>query len=381
MEDLILKQVISSSKVGVKINEWYKYIRMFSVPDSEILKSEVEKEIENMEQNQDVLLYYSLMCFRHQLMLDYLEPKTMNEERPKISDLLEKIENTQSKLKGILEYYFNFFRGMYEFEQYEYIKAISFYKQAEKKLSLVADEIERAEFHYKVAEVYYHMKQTHMSMHHIVQAIESYKAYETYFVRVIQCSFVIGLNYLDMECPEKAIPHFKRALEKAKKVDIDRLQGVSLYNLGLSFYTKDDFEKAVDLFTQSLKIYEDGYENSNRLLDPLLMLTKTKFKLKDKEAITLCERGLMLARQLNDEILLSEFRFLKTLFTEDSVKELEDILRYLEDKEMLPDMEDLATDAAKYYKENEDHKVANVFYEKVLYAQKQIQRGDCLYEY
>ncbi|MCY7948988.1 tetratricopeptide repeat protein, partial [Bacillus atrophaeus] len=85
--------------------------------------------------------------------------------------------------------------------------------------------------------------------------IESYKAYETYFVRVIQCSFVIGLNYLDMECPEKAIPHFKRALEKAKKVDIDRLQGVSLYNLGLSFYTKDDFEKAVDLFTQSLKIY------------------------------------------------------------------------------------------------------------------------------
>ncbi|MCY8098631.1 aspartate phosphatase, partial [Bacillus atrophaeus] len=87
------------------------------------------------------------------------------------------------------------------------------------------------------------------------------------------------------------------------------------------------------------------------------------------------------ARQLNDEILLSEFRFLKTLFTEDSVKELEDILRYLEDKEMLPDMEDLATDAAKYYKENEDHKVANVFYEKVLYAQKQIQRGDCLYEY
>lgn len=48
---------------------------------------------------------------------------------------------------------------------------------------------------------------------------------------------------------------------------------------------------------------------------------------------------------------------------------------------MLPDVEDLATDAANYYKENEDHKAAGVFFEKVLYAQKHIQRGDCLYEY
>ncbi len=42
---------------------------------------------------------------------------------------------------------------------------------------------------------------------------------------------------------------------------------------------------------------------------------------------------------------------------------------------MLSDVEDLATDAAMYYNVNEDHKVATAFYEKVLYARKQIQRG------
>ncbi|MFC9655440.1 tetratricopeptide repeat protein [Bacillus subtilis] len=376
-----MKQLISSSKVGVKINEWYKYIRMFSVPDAELIKAEVEQELNNMKEDQDLLLYYSLMCFRHQLMLEYLEPKTMNEERPKISDLLEKIESNQADLKGILEYYFNFFRGMYEFEEYEYLKAITFYKQAEKKLSLVADEIERAEFHYKIAEVYYHMKQTHMSMHHIVQAIETYRAHETYTVREIQCSFVMGLNYLDMEYPEKALPHFKNALENAKNVGIFRLQGVSLYNIGLSYFVSDDFEKASEYFGQSLAIYEERYENTNRLLDPLIMLTKTKFKLKASEATSLCERGLFLSRKLNDEILYHEFRFLKTLYNQGSITELESILAYLEEKMMLPDVEDLATDAAKYYKENEDHKAAGVFFEKVLYAQKHIQRGDCLYEY
>ncbi|KIU04391.1 response regulator aspartate phosphatase A [Bacillus subtilis] len=376
-----MKQLISSSKVGVKINEWYKYIRMFSVPDAELVKAEVEQELNNMKEDQDLLLYYSLMCFRHQLMLEYLEPKTMNEERPEISDLLEKIESNQADLKGILEYYFNFFRGMYEFEEYEYLKAITFYKQAEKKLSLVADEIERAEFHYKIAEVYYHMKQTHMSMHHIVQAIETYRAHETYTVREIQCSFVMGLNYLDMEYPEKALPHFKNALENAKNVEIFRLQGVSLYNIGLSYFVSDDFEKASEYFDQSLAIYEERYENTNRLLDPLIMLTKTKFKLKDSEATSLCERGLFLSRKLNDEILYHEFRFLKTLYNQESISELENILTYLEEKMMLPDVEDLATDAAKYYKENEDHKAAGVFFEKVLYAQKHIQRGDCLYEY
>nr|WP_231493320.1 hypothetical protein [Bacillus sp. UNC125MFCrub1.1] len=39
---------VLSSHVGVKINEWYKMIRQFSVPDAEILKAEVEWEIDSM---------------------------------------------------------------------------------------------------------------------------------------------------------------------------------------------------------------------------------------------------------------------------------------------------------------------------------------------
>ncbi|WP_428004180.1 hypothetical protein [Bacillus altitudinis] len=34
----------------MKINEWYKMIRQFSVQDVEVLKAEVEQEIERMEE-------------------------------------------------------------------------------------------------------------------------------------------------------------------------------------------------------------------------------------------------------------------------------------------------------------------------------------------
>ncbi len=74
------------------------------------------------------------------------------------------------------------------------------------------------------------------------------------------------------------------------------------------------------------------------------------------------------------------FEFIYALYVDNDKGKLNSILNYLELKSMFSDVEDLAADAAKYYNEKEDHKVAVVYYEKVLYARKQIQRGDCLYE-
>ncbi|NQD50807.1 RapH N-terminal domain-containing protein, partial [Bacillus altitudinis] len=165
-------EIVLSSHVGMKINEWYYHIQRFNVPDAEAYKEEIKSLLDDMEENQDLLLYFSLMEFRHKLMLDYLNPLENGKERANFRELAMKIKKDQEKLTGLLDYYFNFFYGMYEFENYEYLNAITFYKRAEKKLSLVSDDIERAEFNFKIAEIYYHMKQNHMSMHHIAQAID-----------------------------------------------------------------------------------------------------------------------------------------------------------------------------------------------------------------
>ncbi|MEB2269158.1 tetratricopeptide repeat protein [Bacillus safensis] len=373
---------VLSSHVGLKINEWYYHIQRFNVPDAEAYKEEIKSMLDHMEENQDLLLYFSLMEFRHKLMLDYLNPLENGKERANFKELAMKIKRDQEKLTGLLEYYFNFFYGMYEFENYEYLNAITFYKRAEKKLSLVSDDIERAEFNYKMAEIYYHMKQTHMSMHHIAQAIECYREKDTYTVREIQCSFVIGLNYIDMGCPEKAIPHFQHALEKAADNSTKRLKGSALYNLGLSYFHHNDLSRAIKYFNESIHSFkEQGYEHFNKILDPLVMLTKSYFK-NDQSDLGLyaLNYGFELAEKLKDDIFINTFIMLKSLYIDNNVNRITESMAYLESKSFFANLEDLAKDAAKHYNKAGDIERSNEFYEKILYFQHQIKRGDCLYE-
>ncbi|WJE40356.1 tetratricopeptide repeat protein [Bacillus safensis] len=371
-----------SSHVGLKINEWYYHIQRFNVPDAEAYKEEIKSMLDHMEENQDLLLYFSLMEFRHKLMLDYLNPLENGKERANFKELAMKIKRDQEKLTGLLEYYFNFFYGMYEFENYEYLNAITFYKRAEKKLSLVSDDIERAEFNYKMAEIYYHMKQTHMSMHHIAQAIQCYREKDTYTVREIQCSFVIGLNYIDMGCPEKAIPHFQHALEKAADNSTKRLKGSALYNLGLSYFHNNNLSMAIKYFNESIHSFkEQGYEHLNKILDPLVMLTKSYFKDNQSDlGLYALNYGIELAEKLKDDIFINTFIMLKSLYIDNNVNRITESMAYLESKSFFANLEDLAKDAAKHYNKAGDIERSNEFYEKILYFQHQIKRGDCLYE-
>lgn len=101
------------------------------------------------------------------------------------------IDKKQARLTGLLEYYFNFFRGMYELDQREYLSAIKFFKKAESKLIFVKDRIEKAEFFFKLSESYYYMKQTYFSMDYARQAYEIYKEHEAYNIRFFAVSFFI----------------------------------------------------------------------------------------------------------------------------------------------------------------------------------------------
>ncbi|MGG1247213.1 Rap family tetratricopeptide repeat protein [Bacillus spizizenii] len=373
--------VLPSSHVGVKINDWYKMIRQFSVPDAEILKVEVEQEIKKMEEDQDLLIYYSLMCFRHQLMLDYLEPeKKYRTSRPSIAELLEKIETPQKKLTGLLKYYSLFFRGMYEFDHKEYVEAINFYRKAEKELYAVKDEIEQAEFHFKVAEAYYNMKQTHVSMHHILKALEVYDQHPLYKVRKIQSLFVVVGNYLDFKHYEKGLQHLEEALKLAKELGHKRLITSALYNLGESHHYMDQTDIAEEYLKESITVGEEI--KSQTLPHCFYSLAIVLFKQKKDEASIILQKGLELSKEYEDHLFVLLNEYLKALYVEGgNEKALTKILDKLKNIHMFSYIEELTLLTANYFKESKDYENATMYYDQMVEAQLQIQRGDCLYEY
>ncbi|PRP50643.1 aspartate phosphatase [Bacillus halotolerans] len=378
-----MTSVISSSSVGEKINEWYMYIRRFSIPDAEYLRREIKQELDQMEEDQDLHLYYSLMEFRHNLMLEYLEPlENMRiEEQPRLSDLLLEIDKKQARLTGLLEYYFNFFRGMYELDRREYILAIQFFKKAESKLTFVKDKIDKAEFFFKMSEVYYYMKQTYVSMDYARQAFEIYNEQTTYDIRMIQCQSLFGANFLDLKQYDKAIAHFQKAYTLAEAAQQPQLMGRTLYNIALCKQNQHSLESAIEYVKKSIHVFEES-KMLPSLPQAFFLITQIYFKLgKIDNACEYHKKGREYSIAAGDTVYVMEFEFLESLYLSGPDEEaIEKCFVFLESKMMYADIEDFALDVAKYYHQQENYKKASTYFLKVEEARQHIQGGVNLYE-
>lgn len=369
---------VLSSHVGVKINEWYKMIRQFSVPDAEILKAEVEQEIERMEEDQDLLIYYQLMCFRHQLMLDYIKPS--EKRSPSVSDLVDKIENSNHQLSGMLQYYNAFFRGMHEFSKKEYIQAIQYYKIAEKQLALVVDDIEQAEFHFKVAEAYYIMKQTHVSMHHIIKALDIYKQHEHYKVRQIQSLIVIAGNYDDFKRYDKSLEHLNTAFSIAEELGDNMLMAKILLNIANTYDRQQKYTEAIMRYREVLDIITPRSIDIKPIT--LFSLSWSLYKSSQHdEAAPLVEDGLKCSLEINDSLCLMLFKALKAVYIDANEKAIQEVLDYFEEKQLYVYVEAFAQSIGLSSEKKGDFEKAAEYYRKALKAQNDIQKGECLYDY
>ncbi|MEC0813794.1 response regulator aspartate phosphatase, partial [Bacillus atrophaeus] len=343
------------------------------------LKSEITEMIDYMEEDQDLLIYYQLMLFRHYLMMSYLFPSDSTKKLEKWQ-YLKQSEGQSQKITRLMEYYANFFEGMYYFSEGNYINAIQSYKKAEKRLYKVRDRIEKAEFYYKLAEVYYHMKQTHVSMFYVQKAYEIYSKEDTYAIRKIHCLFVIAGNYVDLETHEKALPHIKSCLTTARIINNKPIITKALINMGLCYNKMNEPDMAANYFLQASEMAKQI--KAKELTHAYYDLALIKFKQgKILPGLEFFERALESAKAFKDDFFMLLLNVIKAIFIQElDRKNIMLALEPLKNERGYPYFEELAFDAAEFYTKKERMDDSVFFFRQMVDAQKQIQRGDFLYE-
>ncbi|MCY9121890.1 hypothetical protein MOE62_06710 [Bacillus inaquosorum] len=99
------------------------------------------------------------------------------------------------------------------------------------------------------------------------------------------------------------------------------------------------------------------------------------------KALILYKKGIEKARAFNDDVLIAEFNYLKASYIDSIDKRtVFQTFSVLKDNVMYPDLEELALDTANYCKEIGQFENSTTFFDVMVDARIQIQRGECLYE-
>ncbi|MCY8559984.1 Rap family tetratricopeptide repeat protein, partial [Bacillus haynesii] len=356
---------IATEKVIKMLNQWYGMIRQQKIEQAIAIKDEIENMLPIMEEDQDVLLYFNVLDFRHKIMLENLNESKL---------LLKKLELEKEgieKTDALLQYYFYFFSGQYEFHNKNYIKAINLYQIAEDKLKQIPDEIENAEFHYRVAIAYYRIKQHFFSLSHAQKALESFNADGNYSEKSINSEMILGANKMDLFRYEEAEKHYKHALVKAREEKFPYAESLALYNLGLNYGRRNMLLESADCFRSSLDIEE--CKKRRLAIKAKFELALVLYKLDSKnEAHSLCEQGLSEAQTVEEREYIAKFNFIRALYDQEDSGKIEESLKYLEGKKLWFHVAELMLEAAFHYKKTRNIIKAAHFFEKAHCARNQI---------
>ncbi|MFC4619211.1 tetratricopeptide repeat protein [Camelliibacillus cellulosilyticus] len=350
------------------LNDWYLNIKFQNVDEANRLKEEIDNNKEIIERDQTHMIYYMLLDFRHKLLLRQYDQAAFD---------LTKIETKKDQMDGLLTYYYLFFKGNYEYSIEQYEKAIESYQLAEQALENVPDDIEHAEFHYKVASAYYQVYFATLAEIHAEKAFEILQKYEHYIKRFTDCHVLLAMIYADLGKYGQALSKLQEALMYAKKINAKSLISGIIRNLGWLYSKAGQSEMAIEYLETSL-------QNVNRLddyLKTLYLLAKEYFKIGEfKKGFDKLTMGKQIAEKNSEKVLLYRFKILEAFNVKQEEIEfiLPEAINYFKRFELWEYVEGYSLDLAEYYGEKGNHQKAsewllNVARTSKLFATKSIR--------
>lgn len=268
-------QIKGNEQISKLLNDWYQVMIHKQVLKATNLKQEIDEHIsilkaaENTElQDQNLLLYYSLLDFRYKMLTNSTCISL---------DELEVIEKLNKKsVDNYLSYYYHFYKAIHNTMLANYMEASEHFEKAEKLLMYVPDEIEKAEFNYKLGVLYYHIHQPLLTIKHVLKAKELYEKPSSYKLNQLECDVTLGLASITLNQFEQAEEYFVKSLESAKKQNHENLIMLIRYNLGFLYAKQNLSEIAIRYLT-------DVYNNEKPYHKTLFLLAQEHYKINQIE--------------------------------------------------------------------------------------------------
>ncbi|WP_026590591.1 Rap family tetratricopeptide repeat protein [Bacillus sp. UNC437CL72CviS29] len=357
--------VVTKEQIKHSLDAWYQSMLKQQVEKATELKEEIDEKIVNAEEDQNLLLYYSLLDFRYKVLTDSLSI-TKNS--------FDVIESCNTASDEVLSYYYHFFKAIHATLTTNYNEASEYYEKAEKLLKHVPDELERAEFYYRISAFFYYKTQPMNTIKYVNKAKEIFLKHTGYEKSIALSENLLGLTAIQIGQYEQAEEFLSSAIDILQKQDNETLLLRVRHNLGWLYASQN-------LSILAIRHLSEVTGKMPTHFKAIFLQAREHHKLGEINiAEELLTNGLNICTELNNEEYIHHFTILKALNNNVPTEELEKIIlegiNYF-DKESLYNYTQEYTEklAVKFYGENNHVKASEYFYTALQAKEKTFEKG------
>ncbi|WP_263706596.1 Rap family tetratricopeptide repeat protein [Shouchella tritolerans] len=359
---------VQSQIAGAKIVEWYSSIIAKQLDQATALKEEAKDLVTQMEKNDKILAFYSLVSFRHDILATQF--KKVEENSAKLAEIGELAE---SSLDRTLNYFYYFVSAQNEYIHERYRSAIKLLRKAEKFLACLHDDAEEAEFSMYAGVLFYRLNQYPVAASYMEEAYRIFKRLN-YEESYLNAQIVLAGIDSELGHSQKAQVRLKEALSESDKYPVVR--GLIYRAIALDHIRNERYYEAEDKLQLALSIKEHanhqvGAKSQYNLSNVMFRQGKTE------QALTLFKIAELGASYYKNKEYSSRCLFTRGLYIEGKMDLVNQAIEKLEANGMFFEVAEVAEEAANYTEKRGDLKSALNFW-KVAYAARLNQNiGGC----
>ncbi|MEY8349902.1 Rap family tetratricopeptide repeat protein [Bacillus cereus] len=357
--------VVTKEQIKHSLDAWYQSMLQQQVEKATRLKEEIDEKINHAEADQDVLLYYALLDFRYKVLTNGLGIT---------KDSFKEIDAFHMRSDNFLEFYYYFFKGIHSTSISNFVEARNHYEKAEELLKYITDEIERAEFYYRISTFYNFTYQSYKVIKYGKMALNIFSQHPEYKVNVALCKNLLGGICVHLKQYEEAEEYFTAAIDILQKQNEEILILRVRNNIGWLYASQNLSPLAIRHLSEVFEKIPNHYKS-------ILLLGREYFKLGETEKVTeLVERGFSICNKLDDELYKHHFNILNEMnhnvSTENIEKVISEGIRYFNKEELYEYTQEYAEKLAiRFYKENNHVKASEYFYLQHEAKEKNFEKG------